>query len=89
MRHRARRELDQRDQRLSVGQTLHPRAVDDRDCRHTAVSLALADGTPVKVVQEMAGHSSPAITQGTYAHVMPGQHEAAGARLSGLLGASV
>lgn len=59
------------------------------DCRHTAVSLALADGTPVKVVQEMAGHSSPAITQGTYAHMMPGQHEAAGARLSGLLGASV
>ncbi|OJY40306.1 site-specific integrase [Pseudonocardia sp. 73-21] len=58
------------------------------DCRHTAVSLALADGTPVKVVQEMAGHSNPAITQGVYAHVMPGQHEAAGARLSGLLGLS-
>ena len=58
------------------------------DCRHTAVSLALADGTPVKVVQEMAGHSSPAITQGVYAHVMPGQHEVAGARLSGLLGLS-
>lgn len=59
------------------------------DLRHTAVSLALADGTPVKVVQEMAGHSNPAITQGTYAHVMPGQHEAAGARLSGLLGLPV
>ncbi|MDT7705416.1 MAG: hypothetical protein QOG20_1023 [Pseudonocardiales bacterium] len=58
------------------------------DCRHNAVSLALADGTPVKVVQEMAGHSSPTITQGVYAHVVPGQHEAAGARLSGLLGLS-
>lgn len=40
------------------------------------------------VGEEIYGHSNPAITQGTYAHVMPGQHEAAGARLSGLLGLS-
>jgi integrase len=37
------------------------------DKRHTAVPLVLADGTPVKVVREMAGHARPAITQGTYA----------------------
>ncbi|MBC3191650.1 site-specific integrase [Pseudonocardia sp. C8] len=58
------------------------------DLRHTAVSLALADGTPIKVVQELAGHSSPTITASVYAHSMPGQHEAAGARLSGILGLS-
>jgi integrase len=54
-------------------------------CRHTAVSLMLADGVGVKVVQEMVGHASPSITQSIYAHVMPGQGEAAGAQLSGKL----
>ncbi|HEV8528143.1 MAG TPA: integrase [Actinomycetes bacterium] len=35
-------------------------------------------GTPVKVVSERLGHSSPTITLGVYAHIMPGmQREAA------------
>ncbi len=58
------------------------------DTRHTAATLMLADGTPVKVAQEMLGHSSPAITLGIYQHVLPGMAEAAGGRLSTALGIS-
>jgi integrase len=52
------------------------------DLRHTAASLMLASGVPVKVVQEMLGHSSPAITLSLYAHTTPSMAEKAGAALS-------
>lgn len=55
------------------------------DARHTAATLMLADGTPVKVAQEMLGHASPTITQGIYQHVLPGMAEAAGGALSALV----
>jgi integrase len=55
------------------------------DTRHTAASLMLATGQPVKVVSEMLGHSSPTITLSIYAHVLPGMAEAAGAALSALV----
>ncbi|MGO8685135.1 MAG: tyrosine-type recombinase/integrase [Thermoleophilia bacterium] len=55
------------------------------DCRHTAASLMLAAGEPVKVVSEILGHASITITLQTYAHVMPGMAEEAGARLSASL----
>jgi integrase len=55
------------------------------DCRHTAASLMLKQGVPVKVVSEMLGHSSIAITLGIYGHVMPGMAEEAGAALSASL----
>jgi integrase len=55
------------------------------DTRHTAASLMLAEGTPVKVVSEVLGHASPTITLTTYAHVMPGMAEEAGERLSARL----
>jgi integrase len=59
------------------------------DARHTAATLMLEDGTPVKVASEMLGHSRASITQDTYQHVLPGMAEAAGERLSGrLLGTS-
>lgn len=38
------------------------------DTRHTAASLMLASGFPVKVVSEPLGHASPTITLGIYAH---------------------
>lgn len=41
------------------------------DCRHTAASLMLAAGVPLKVVSEALGHSSIAITADTYSHVTP------------------
>jgi integrase len=55
------------------------------DCRHTAASLMLASGVPVKVVSEILSHASPTITLSVYAHVMPGMAEEAGAALSASL----
>jgi integrase len=52
------------------------------DARHTAASLMLASGVPVKVVSELLGHASPSITLAVYAHVLPGMAEEAGAALS-------
>jgi integrase len=54
------------------------------DTRHTAASLMLADGVPVKVVAELLGHN-PKVTLATYAHVIPGMGERAGAALSAAL----
>lgn len=83
------------------GAPLHPESISQRfdrliaraklrrirlhDLRHTAATLMLEDGTPVKVAAEMLGHSNPNVTQATYQHVMPGMTEAAGERLSGRL----
>ena len=53
--------------------------------RHTAASLMLASGVSVKVVQEMLGHSSPAITLALYAHTAPSTGHEAGAALSASL----
>lgn len=52
------------------------------DTRHTAASLMLASGVSVKVVQEMLGHSSPAITLAIYAHKTPSMAKEAGEALS-------
>jgi len=52
------------------------------DTRHTACSLMLASGVPVKVVQELAGHASPQITLALYAHCTPSMGREAGERLS-------
>jgi integrase len=41
------------------------------ELRHSAASLQLEAGTPLKVVQEMLGHSTSAITLDLYAHVTP------------------
>jgi integrase len=41
------------------------------DLRHTAASLMLAGGVPLKVVSEALGHSSIAITADVYSHVTP------------------
>jgi integrase len=39
--------------------------------RHTAASLLLAEGVPVKVVQEVLGHSLISTTADLYAHLFP------------------
>lgn len=41
------------------------------DLRHTAATLLLARGMPVKAVSEMLGHSSATITLNLYGHVLP------------------
>jgi len=55
------------------------------DTRHTAASLALQAGIPVKVVSEWLGHSSVSITLDVYSHVIPSMSEEAGARLTALV----
>ncbi|MGD0285114.1 MAG: tyrosine-type recombinase/integrase [Acidimicrobiales bacterium] len=55
------------------------------DTRHTACSLMLAAGVGVKVVQELAGHSSPQITLALYAHTTPSMGREAGEALSASL----
>lgn len=56
------------------------------DQRHTAATIALADGQHPKIVQERLGHSDISQTLNRYSHVsMSMQHEAA-ARLERLLG---
>jgi integrase len=70
----------------AVGRPLHPTAVShsfrvvaDRlglpvrlhDLRHTAATLMLGAGVPLKLVSETLGHSSIAVTADVYAHVTP------------------
>jgi integrase len=46
-------------------------AVRFHDLRHTAATLLLGAGVPLKVVSETLGHSSIAITADVYAHMTP------------------
>jgi integrase len=41
------------------------------DLRHSAASILLAEGTPMRVVMELLGHSTITLTANTYSHVMP------------------
>ena len=45
--------------------------------RHGAATLMLADGVPMRVIAEQLGHSNPALTARTYAHVIPDQQRQA------------
>jgi integrase len=47
------------------------------DLRHTCATLLLREGVNVKVVSEMLGHASTAITLNTYSHVLPDMQDAA------------
>lgn len=49
--------------------------------RHTAITIALSMGIPVKIVQEMAGHHSAAFTLDKYAHVSAAMQEEMAQRL--------
>ena len=42
------------------------------DLRHTCATLLLGKGVHVKLVQELLGHSTIAVTLDTYSHVLPG-----------------
>lgn len=45
------------------------------DLRHGAAALRLEQGDNLKVVQELLGHSSAALTLQVYGHVAPGLQE--------------
>lgn len=47
------------------------------DCRHTAATTLIADGTDIGSVSGVLGHASPQVTLGVYAHALP--HKVAGA----------
>jgi integrase len=55
------------------------------DLRHIAATLLLLQRIPVKVVSEMLGHSSVAITLDLYSHVLPDMQRDAAAAMDSLL----
>jgi integrase len=55
------------------------------DLRHTCASLMLLAGVHPKIVSEMLGHSTVAITLDIYSHVIPGLQEAAAQKLDSIL----
>jgi integrase len=57
------------------------------DLRHSAATLLLAQGVHPKVVQELLGHSSIALTLDVYSHVLPTLQEEAAASMERVLGA--
>lgn len=56
------------------------------DLRHTAAALLLGRGVPVKVVSELLGHASIAITLDIYAHVLPDMQAQAAEVMEAALG---
>ncbi len=56
------------------------------DLRHTCATLLLTRGVHPKIVSEMLGHSSIAITLDTYSHVIPGMGEVAAGAMEDVLG---
>ncbi|KAA0233128.1 MAG: site-specific integrase [Actinobacteria bacterium] len=55
------------------------------DTRHTAATLLLEAGIPVKVVSERFGHSTTSITADLYQHVAPHMQEEAANKLGAML----
>jgi len=55
------------------------------DLRHTCATIALTQGVPAKVVQEMLGHSSISITLDLYTHVVPGMQDDAAAKIDAIV----
>ncbi len=55
------------------------------DLRHTCATLLLTKGVHPKVVSELLGHSSIAITLDTYSHVIPGLGDAAASAMEDAL----
>ncbi len=53
--------------------------------RHTAASLLLAQGVPLRVVMETLGHSHISLTADLYAHVLPALQQEAAARMEAVL----
>ncbi len=56
------------------------------DLRHTCATLLLTKGVYPKIVSEMLGHSSIAITLDIYSHVIPGLGDAAALAMEDALG---
>jgi integrase len=57
------------------------------EARHTAASLMLSSGVPLKTVQETLGHSSIQLTADLYGHLMPGDADRVADAVDKALGA--
>jgi integrase len=55
------------------------------DLRHTCATLLLTKKVNSKIVSEMLGHSSIAITLDTYSHVLPNMRDQAAAAMEDAL----
>jgi len=55
------------------------------DLRHTCATLLLSKNVNPKVVSEMLGHASIAITLDTYSHVLPDMQDSAAAAMDSAL----
>jgi integrase len=55
------------------------------DLRHTAATILLASGVHPKMVQEMLGHATIAMTLDVYSHVTPTMHDEAAATMERVL----
>jgi integrase len=55
------------------------------DLRHTCATLLLSKNVNPKVVSEMLGHASIAITLDTYSHVLPIMQESAAKAMEDML----
>ena len=65
---------------------LHPGAPDRLLRKHQQQFVVEAAGVPLKVVSEMLGHSSVAITADIYAHVLPEQQQEVVKKMGDLFG---
>jgi len=55
------------------------------DIRHTAATLMLASGAPVRAVADRLGHASAKMTLDVYAHVLQPQRDDLTARMEAAL----
>ena len=58
------------------------------DLRHTAATLLLSRGVNPKIVSEMLGHATIAITLDIYSHVLPDMQQQAAAAMAAALSLS-
>jgi integrase len=55
------------------------------DGRHSAATLGLSAGIDIKIVSDLLGHSTSAITRDLYTHVLPAVHDDAAERMAELI----
>jgi integrase len=74
--------LDTQFKRLVVGAGLPAMRI--HDLRHSAATLLLKMGVPMKVIQEILGHASFNVTANTYSHVLMEMQDSAMDKMDGL-----
>jgi integrase len=55
------------------------------DLRHSCATLLLVQGTPIRVVMDLLGHSQISLTANTYSHVLPELRREAAERMEAVL----